>query len=54
MFKIFKIICLCLIFLIPFNVYAETKKVSVSVRIKYDGDLMVIVQNTLADNLTFI
>jgi Ca2+-binding RTX toxin-like protein len=24
------------------------------VRIKYDGDLMVIVQNTLADNLTFI
>ena len=38
MFKIFKIICLCLIFLIPFNVYAETKKVSVSVRIKYDGE----------------
>ena len=26
-----------MIFLIPFNVYAETKKVSVSARIKYEG-----------------
>ena len=30
------------------------KEVGADVRIKYDGDLMAIVQNTVADDLTFI
>ena len=36
--KILKIICLAFVFLLPLNAYADSKKVSVSARIKYDGE----------------
>jgi uncharacterized protein YdbL (DUF1318 family) len=38
MSKILKIICLAFVFLLPLNAYADSKKVSVSARIKYDGE----------------